>query len=515
MRIQFVAPGPTDTAVVAADRARRRITGRLIPFGEIGTPSVGPARIRFAGDGQHTTAADMWLNLEHDPSRPIGQIGAVTVDPATGIHGEFTILETAAGSDALIEAAAGARAGLSVEAEILDYTEDSDGVVTITRSHITETALVRRAAFAGASVTDVAAAAAGATENEREPMTDTVTAAAPDATPDTVTTPDPVTVQAAAPTYTPPIHVGAAPLPTPGEFIMATARRNEDPSGYAAMVNRVRAAAPHTFVADVPGLIPKSIVGPVLSMRENVAPIFEALGGLTAPAGSSFRIPLVTPALEAAATAEEKSDVTKQLKVTDVPVAMALVKRAVNLSAETILYSQPSVIDVAVSQLAEAVHVGVEANVTATLAAATGTNTAVAVKADGTDAWAKLAAGVAAMVSAAGHRPSHFLAAADVWAALAGMTNSQGAPLIAGVSQNLGGDWGSLFGVPVIVSPALGAGKAFLVSSYGVKSWQNGTINVRVDEPTILGYALGAGKSVGLSIASGKFITPVSVTAGP
>jgi hypothetical protein len=102
-----------------------------------------------------------------------------------------------------------------------------------------------------------------------------------------------------------------------------------------------------------------------------------------------------------------------------------------------------------------------------------------------------------------------------VWAALAGMTNQNGAPIIAGVSQNLGGSWGSLFGVPVVVSPAIDAGKAFLVSDYGVKSWQNGTINVRVDEPTILGYAMGAGKSVGLSVASPKFITPVSVAAAP
>jgi hypothetical protein len=36
---------------------------------------------------------------------------------------------------------------------------------------------------------------------------------------------------------------------------------------------------------------------------------------------------------------------------------------------------------------------------------------------------------------------------------------------------------------------------------------------MRVDEPTILGYALGAGRSVGLSVASAKFITPVTVTA--
>jgi hypothetical protein len=502
--------------LIAADRTRRRISGRLVPFDEIGTPAMGPERIRFAADGDHSTAADMWLNLEHDPARPIGRIGAVDVTDA-GIHGEFTILETAAGSDALVEAAAGARAGLSVEAEILDYTLDPDGVVTITRSLITETALVRRAAFAGAAVTDVAAAAAGATENERETMTDATTAAAPDAAPDVTPTPapDPVTVQAAAPTYAPPIHVSGPALPTPGAFILATLRRNEDPAGYADMMRRVRAAAPHTFVADVAGLVPESIVGPVVSLRENVAPVFNALGPLTAPAGSAFRIPVISPALEAAATGTEKSDVTKQLKVIDADVAMALVKRAVNLSAEAILYSQPSVIDVAVDQLAEAVNVGVEENVVATLAAVTGTNAAVAVAADGSDAWAKLAAGVAAMVAAVGRRPSHFLAAADVWAALAGMTNQNGAPIIAGVSQNLGGSWGSLFGVPVVVSPAIDAGKAFLVSDYGVKSWQNGTINVRVDEPTILGYAMGAGKSVGLSVASPKFITPVSVAAAP
>jgi hypothetical protein len=280
------------------------------------------------------------------------------------------------------------------------------------------------------------------------------------------------------------------------------------------MNRRVRAAAPHTFVADIPGLIPESVVGPVLNLRDGSAPLFNALGPYTAPAGKSFLLPYIDPNLEAAVTAPEKSDVTKQLGVKELQVTLDFVKRAVNISAEAIAYSQPSVIDVAVSELADAIALGCEKNVVTKLEAVTGTNDPVELAADGSDAWSVLAGAVSVQQLGSGRRPDVLVAAPDVWAQLAGLSNPLGAPLIGGVNQTLTGDWGTLFGVSIVVAPLLTEGKAFLIGRTGVKSWTNASVSMRVDEPTILGYALGAGKSVGLSVASGKFITPVSFAAG-
>lgn len=500
MRIQLTAP--VDRCQITADKATRMISGTLIPFGAEGNPSVGPARIMFAADGDHRPAdGDVWLNREHDPSTVLGKLTQLDSTPE-GITARFSVLETQAGTDALIEAAAGARAGLSVEAEVNAFDELPDGVVLITASTIHEAALVRHPAFAGASVTDVAATAA---QTERETMENTPAVAEPVA--------EQPTIMAAAPAPLPSGIRVNEPLPTAADYIIAMGRGDVD--RVRDFRNRIMAAAPHTFVADVPGIVPTPIVAPVIGLRDGSAPLFNALGPNAAPEGASFTLPVITDPLAVAAAATEKSDVTDQLGVDPVTVTMHFVKRAANVSAEAIQYTQPGVVNVTLGELADAINLGCEKVVADGIAAATGTNTGVTIAADGADAWSKLAAGVAAHYAASGTRPDVFACASDVWAALAGFTNTLGQPLISTVNQNLAGSWGTLFGIPVVVSPSYAVGTADLLSTKGVKSWASGPVQMQANEPSIMGFAMGAGRSVGVSVASGKFITPVSITAAP
>jgi len=502
MRIQMAAP--TGAVHVKADKASRTITGTLIPFGSVGTPSVGPARIMFAADGDHVAAGDViWLNREHDQSAPLGKAEALDSGDV-GISARFHILDTSAGSDALAEAAAGARTGLSVEAEIRDYQEatDDDGAYfLITASTIHEAALVRFPAFSDARATDVAATVAQPTESE-SPMSDPVTAEA------TSTDAPPAAVAAAAPA---PRVTVAERVPTAADFIVAMGRGDHD--RVREFRRMVQAAAPHTFVSDIPGLIPEPIVGPVVSLRDGSAPLFNALGPNAAPEGASFNLPVITTELANAQAATEKTDVTGQLVVDPVAVQMSFVKRAANISAEAIQYSQPGVVNVALQSLADAVNLGCESVVHSGIASTTGTNTGVELAADGSDAWAKLADAVAGFYAATGTRPDVFACGSQIWAELAGMTNSLGQPLISTVSQNLNGNWGTLFGIPVVVSPAYGVTEADLLSTQGVKSWASGTVQMQANEPTIMGFSVGAGRNVGVSVASPKFITPVSIAA--
>lgn len=500
MRIRLTAPA--ETAQVTADTAARRISGMLLPYGTTGRPSVGPAQITVTADADIQVAEGIVLNLEHDPGRPIGRSIRVAAGD-DGLLAEFSIANTTLGSDALVEAAEGLRAGLSIEADNVEG-EDRSGVFHITAARITEAALVRRPAFDAATVTHVAATAATNTE-QGEPMSEQTAVTEQTAPEVQASEPAPV-----IPTPTPVLHLSErVTLPTPGEWIIATA--SKDAVRMADMRRRIQAAAPHTFLNEVPGLLPEAIVGPVVNLANDMAPLYNALGPSQAPAGKSFSIPLVSPNLPSAAAAAEKTDVTEQLGVVPVTVDMVFIKRAVNISAEAVAWTQPSVIDVAVTELAGSLNEGSEAYVAGEVEGAAGTNAAVSIAANGSDAWAKLAAGVAAHYAACGRRPDVFAAAPDLWAKLAGFVNSIGQPLVSGVTQNLTGSFGTLFGIPVVVSPEFTAGSGFLLTRYGVRSWTSGTVEMRVNEPTILGYALGAGRGVGLSIASGKFITPVTV----
>lgn len=496
MRIRLSAPATA--ATVVADQAGRRITGMLIPYGAEGQPSVGPARITVAADAAITITDGMVLNLEHDEHRPIGRLVG-TIPSDSGLVAEFRVVATSAGTDALTEAAEGLRSGLSIEAQDVEG-HDIGGLFHITAATITEAALVRRPAFAEAAVTEVAATAAN---NEGNPMENT-TAVAEQTAPE---------VQAAetTPIPTPTLHLSER-LPSPADYMRAMLNPDLAPQR-AAMTRQIRAAAPHTFVADIPGLIPEPLVGPVISLAPESGQLYQALGMYRA-ASKKFDLQMISPNLPAAGTGEEKSDITEQLGVIEVPVELEFIKIAANLSAEAVSASNNDLINVTLAEIASAMLAGIEKSaVVPKVEGATGTNAAVAIAANGSDAWAKLAAAQAAHYKACGKRADLFVCAPDVWGKLAGFTNLVSAPLVVGIDQSLTGGWGTLFGVPIVVSPDMTAGKAFLLSKYGVKSWNLAQIDMRVTEATIQGYALSSGQYAGVSIASGKFITPVTVAS--
>lgn len=316
----------------------------------------------------------------------------------------------------------------------------------------------------------------------------------------------------AEPPVVPVVPFTSRALPRPEDYIIAMARNDQPTLG--AMNRLIRAADPNTLMADIAGLIPKVIVAPVIGLRDASSPLFNALGPNAAPPGASFRIPKITTHLLPAAAATELTDVTGPMDVGEVTVNMTFIKRAVAISQEAIVNSQPGVVAVAQNDLADAVQLGAEVVTVAALEAATGTNTGVVIALNGSDAWAKLAAGVAAHYGASGTYPTVFATAPDVWAKLAGFTNVSAVPIISSVSQNLaGGNWGTLFGIPVVVSYRITAGKSFLISEAGVKSWADGPITLQLSIPSTFRYELGGGRRVGLSIADGKFITPVSISA--
>lgn len=140
------------TAVEAElDAEARTIAGLIVPWGHVGNTSIGPTT--FAAGSMKP--ADIVLNLQHDRTRPIGRSVEVSATEA-GLVATFKIAATTAGNDALVEAAEGLRAGLSIEAEILE-SQDIDGVLVVQAAELTGCGLVTRPAFAAAQVEKVAA----------------------------------------------------------------------------------------------------------------------------------------------------------------------------------------------------------------------------------------------------------------------------------------------------------------------------------------------------------------------
>lgn len=100
--------------LTAADAGARTLRYRLLPYGEPGRTSLGTVTVDRGVLHAADVPANAPLNLEHDPTRPVGVLSQLE-DESDALYATFTILPTTAGDDLLTEAAAGVRTGVSVE----------------------------------------------------------------------------------------------------------------------------------------------------------------------------------------------------------------------------------------------------------------------------------------------------------------------------------------------------------------------------------------------------------------
>lgn len=494
MLLQFTAPiGAQDDDGDPLET--RRLKGPAVPWNVTATTSGGQT-VRFMPGSVDLSGAPVVLH--HDETRPIGKVVA-TADDDAAHHATVAVSEVPDGDAALVLAADGALTGWSVGVEPTEFSDD-DGVLVITASAARHLALVTTPAFSEARVTDVAAQApdpdqgTGSTNQEGESSMDTATVQTEQAA-----------AVASAPRI-PAVTASAGPLPSIGQYLYASLKRKEQPLEFERLQAAVRAAAPHTFVGDVPGLVPEPIVGAVLQTRASNRPLFDAFGPLAGPEGSSFRRPLITDPIADAISAEEKSDVTDQLIVSDVDVAYTFIKRAANLSAEAIAFTSPQVLDVVAADLARAYARGAEKVAATAIQAAGGTPTDIS-----TDVSAGLYTAAAGIYAAVGVLPDTLAVAPDVWAALGGAAAEDGRPLFPVIGpSNTGGtaDGATSFsmnilGLRVIVSWALQPGACRLIASEFVESYETARVSMRTDEATILGVALGLGGAVATKVLVG------------
>ena len=96
--------------VTATDFPKREISGRIVTWNEAGVTSAGETLFK---EGSITFGNTTKLLLEHRRESPIGFLKSYKVGKE-GIDAVFSIGNTTAGSDSLVEASTGLRDGFSV-----------------------------------------------------------------------------------------------------------------------------------------------------------------------------------------------------------------------------------------------------------------------------------------------------------------------------------------------------------------------------------------------------------------
>jgi HK97 family phage major capsid protein len=309
---------------------------------------------------------------------------------------------------------------------------------------------------------------------------------------------------------------------TAGEYVLDQWKSATGDREAATRVETYMRAADHQKTSDNPGVIPDPIVGELINFIDSSRPLVSFFG--TSPVSSpTFHRPKVTQhtavgiqgTAGSAASANEKVELESQkMTITRLDGKVDTYGGYVNVSRQNIDFSNPSILDTIVNDLAANYAIETEAVFAAAVAAAaTGTTGYGLASAASQTSIAKAIWTATGLVFAKTKGKGNlFIAVSPTVLELFGPLfqpynpqNSQSAGLSA---SNYGtGVLGTISGLPVIMSAGLGAGKAYLGSSAAVEAYEQRIGTLQATEPSVLGLQIAyAGYFGTVTVESGAVV---------
>jgi HK97 family phage prohead protease len=351
--IRFSAP------VQAAEGPKREISGIAAPYGVEAIVSDGTA-VRFERGALPEDGPAPKLIESHDLTQIRGLV-TERVNTDDGMMFTAKIAATRAGDDALELLKMGAIDSVSVGVTPTKWHYDGNTMV-IEAATWQELSLVAVPAFADAQITQVAAQAPDT------PQPETVSE-------EEATMTNHNEVEATAPA-TIPTTLFAQPrqafrLPTPGEWIAAWRAGGAD---FAQLNANVLAAAPQSplqaaagdvTTGQADGILPTPIVGPIFDALNQGRPVVSALGTRAMPAsGKVFIRPFIKVRTKVEKqTAELAALSTQSFETDDIQITKETFGGRVLLSEQVIDWSEPSMLDAVLADLAREYAVATEKRV--------------------------------------------------------------------------------------------------------------------------------------------------------
>jgi len=349
----------SDSVSVKAEQGEtgeRRIDAIAVPYNVYATVSGGQ-EVMFKPGSLPVDGKAPRVFMYHDSSKPVG-IVAERVDTDEAMLASMRISRTALGDEALVLAADGVM-DVSVGVNPIEYTEDKQGRITVTKAEWMELSLVPIPAFAGATITEVAAQAASDPDESNPQET-------PEEHPVEATPAQAEVVEAAA---IPTPALPAQPkrkfaMPSAGEYLAAfhiggdTFRKVNEAFVEAAKDRQsaLQAAAGDVLTTDTPGLLPVPVLGPVFQDLNYIRPVVAAVGARAMPDGGNsktFIRPTWTTHPSVAAQSPELSAVSATTPViASNVVSKTTLAGQVTLSVQDIDFTSPAAMEIILRDLA-------------------------------------------------------------------------------------------------------------------------------------------------------------------
>jgi hypothetical protein len=327
---------------------RRTITGIAVPYNTFATVSDGTT-VQFAPGSLPVEGKAPRLYMYHDSTQPVGLV-AERVDSPEAMYFTAKVSNTRAGDEALVLAADGVIDSVSVGVNPTEFKYDDEGNMTILAADWVELSLVPTPAFAGATISQVAAEAPQVETPKEEPKMET----SPAVVEETVIPTAPIFAQAKR----------EPRLPNAFEFMAAihkggieAANANKVWEDYRAYhKSPIEAAAGDVVSSNVGGIVPLPLLGPVFADINYISPLLTAVGTRAMPGGGTGST-FIRPTWTTHPTVTEQAAQLDAVSATTSVIAANTVTKksfagATTLSYQTVDFTDPAAMAVIMQDLA-------------------------------------------------------------------------------------------------------------------------------------------------------------------
>jgi HK97 family phage major capsid protein len=257
--------------------------------------------------------------------------------------------------------------------------------------------------------------------------------------------------------------------------------------------NRVAA---HQTTADNPGLLPESIVSPLVNYISIARPLVNTIGTTDLGSGA-WSYARVTQHTSVAKQAGEKTELaSRKMLVTKTPLGADTFGGYVNVSKQDINRASPAILDMIINDLAEqyAIATELETGTTLTTAATAGPTIPTGVPTPAAVATAIWTAAGSVFAATKGQGTTVVAVAPDMLGLLGPIfppvnpTNAYSSGFYPPSEQ---GGQGSIAGLQVIMSAGLANGTILVFSTAAAKTFEYKYGNLQVVEPSVWGVQVG------------------------
>ena len=500
--------------------ARRTITGIAVPYNTFATVSDGTT-VQFMPGSLPVEGKAPKLYMNHDSTQAIGLV-AERVDSPEAMYFTAKVSNTRAGDEALVLAADGVIDSVSVGVNPTEFKYDDQGNMTILAADWVELSLVPTPAFAGATISQVAAEAPQVETQKEEPKMEITPAVVEEVVVPTA----PIFAQAkrefAMPSASEMLaayHVGGDTWHKVNDAFVQASRRNQ---------TAIQAAAGDILTSDTPGLLSVSVLGPVFQDLNFVRPVVNAFGARAMPNTPSRQF--VRPTITTHTSAAEQSGQLDAVSATTMVVASNTVTKKtvagqVTLSRQDIDFTDPAAMQVVLNDLAGQVLIktdDIAADALVSGATASGSTWTVTA-ADPSGLFTALYDAAREIAEDSNFFPTHLCVSPDVWEKLGRQTDADKRPVF-GYNANgmmttnsIGNVSGlqytsmNVLGLNVVVDNNFASGTMLVVYAPGFEIYESGPQLLSLDNPRTLGKNLSIHQYFATFVAKSSFIQSITI----